>query len=351
MLLVCVWARFKPAHVSSWHSRVCCLCFAPNTGYSFPCNTYTARPGTWVLNVLIMPPHLGLSALCFCFSLLHVGFVITLMPLVVLVLAATLETSWKDCVSLELHLRDIRRWVGAVFLVALKRTSTHTLHHMLFAFSPFPVAAFYCILLNLLKWAMESPTSCVSITSSSGESFAHNMWNPLMEVWFHEQISGVFEPFVDEIDVAKIALSCHFAPDSLCHEEGDHDFAWRNTGHRCCHQTFFVISRTRPSRPSSIALWQPSSWPWRDRLSMCMQVDAQQETLACGDWFPLFTVTGCTEFSNFSATVTTFWKLFDTTSTGGSRVTALHQWHLAGGFRGNRAPVSGWKSRTQFHYN
>ena len=44
-----------------------------------------------------------------------------------------------------------------------------------------------------------------------------------MELLFHEQISGVFEPFVAEIDLAKIALSCHFA--LLCYKEGDHDFA------------------------------------------------------------------------------------------------------------------------------
>ena len=34
-----------------------------------------------------------------------------------------------------------------------------------------------------------------------------------MELIFHEQICGAFEPFVDEIDLAKIALSCHFALD------------------------------------------------------------------------------------------------------------------------------------------
>ena len=64
---------------------------------------------------------------------------------------------------------------------------------------------------------MESPTSCVSTTSSSGESFALDMWIPVMELLFHEQISGAFEPFVDEIDLAKIALSCHFALDLLCY--------------------------------------------------------------------------------------------------------------------------------------
>ena len=32
-----------------------------------------------------------------------------------------------------------------------------------------------------------------------------------MEPLFRVQIDGVFEPFVDEIDLAKTALSCHFA--------------------------------------------------------------------------------------------------------------------------------------------
>ena len=51
------------------------------------------------------------------------------------------------------------------------------------------------------------------------------MWNPLMKLLFHEQISGAFEPFVDEIDLAKIALSCHIALDSLWYKEGAHDSA------------------------------------------------------------------------------------------------------------------------------
>ena len=72
---------------------------------------------------------------------------------------------------------------------------------------------------------MESTTSSVSTAWSSGESFAHNMWNPLLELLFHGQISSVLLLFVDEIDLAKIALSCHFALDVLCHKEGAHSSA------------------------------------------------------------------------------------------------------------------------------
>ena len=70
---------------------------------------------------------------------------------------------------------------------------------------------------------MESPSSYVSTTSSSGESFAHNVWNLVMELIFHEQIGGVLEPFVNEIDLAKVALSCHFALDLLCYQGGIDD--------------------------------------------------------------------------------------------------------------------------------
>ena len=34
------------------------------------------------------------------------------------------------------------------------------------------------------------------------------------------RLAAFFEPYVDEIDLAKIALSCHFALDLLCFKEG-----------------------------------------------------------------------------------------------------------------------------------
>ena len=41
-----------------------------------------------------------------------------------------------------------------------------------------------------------------------------------MVLLFRVQIGGLFELFVDEIDLARIALSCHFALDFLCDKEG-----------------------------------------------------------------------------------------------------------------------------------
>ena len=58
--------------------------------------------------------------------------------------------------------------------------------------------------------AMASPTSSVSTASSSGESFAHNMWNPFLELLFHEQVCSFLVLNVDDFDLARIALSCEF---------------------------------------------------------------------------------------------------------------------------------------------
>ena len=49
------------------------------------------------------------------------------------------------------------------------------------------------------------------------------MWNHLLELLFLEQTSGVIVLYVEEIELAQIALSCHFAFDLLCHKERGHD--------------------------------------------------------------------------------------------------------------------------------
>ena len=64
---------------------------------------------------------------------------------------------------------------------------------------------------------MESFSSSVSTVPSFEDVLSHNRWNPLLELLSLEQVSGIFASFVDEIDLAKIALSCHFALDLLCY--------------------------------------------------------------------------------------------------------------------------------------
>ena len=46
-----------------------------------------------------------------------------------------------------------------------------------------------------------------------------------MELFFHVRIGGIFVLIVNEIDLARIALSCHFALDVLCDKEGAHGSA------------------------------------------------------------------------------------------------------------------------------
>ena len=126
------------------------------------------------------------------------------------------------CIALELKQhRYLRTGVSAVFLIGFYVTLTHAFASLVVLLSAPSPAHPFCS----SGEAMESPTSSVSSTSGSGESFAHNMWNPLLELLFHGQISGAFKPFIVEIDPAKIAFSCHFALDVLCYKEGAHDSA------------------------------------------------------------------------------------------------------------------------------
>ena len=74
----------------------------------------------------------------------------------------------------------------------------------------------YCF----LEQVMDSLSSSTYTVPSFDDYFAHNMWNPLLELLFLEQVSGIFESLVVEIDLAKVALSFHFASDLLsCKEE------------------------------------------------------------------------------------------------------------------------------------
>ena len=79
----------------------------------------------------------------------------------------------------------------------------------------------YCF----LEQVMDSLSSSASTVSSFDDYFAHNMSNPLLELLFLEQVSGIFASFVVEIDLAKITLTCHFALDLLCYKEGAYDSA------------------------------------------------------------------------------------------------------------------------------
>ena len=104
-------------------------------GYYLPCNDRTATPGIWVMNMLIMLPHLGHSAtrwvrhnfdISSCFDACNnIGEVL------------------ENCVAFELkHHRYSRTRFSAVSLIGLSMTVTHAMHQMLCALSPFTLRSF-----------------------------------------------------------------------------------------------------------------------------------------------------------------------------------------------------------------
>ena len=143
-------------------------------------------------------------------------------------------------------------------------TFTHALHRMWFAFSPFfflqpfsvpcctfsePWKAQLCVFLPLRAMMKVSHTTCGTLR-----------WN-----FFDEQICcGAFEPSVDEIDFAEIALLSFCSRFTLLQRCSRGYMTLRKAPllleffmvwHHCL-QTFFVTSQARQSRPSSIAWLQ-----------------------------------------------------------------------------------------------
>ena len=55
--------------------------------------------------------------------------------------------------------------------------------------------------------------SSVSTSLDTVDFDERNFWNPMLELLFHVQVGGILEIYVEEIDLASIALSCHSALD------------------------------------------------------------------------------------------------------------------------------------------
>ena len=85
-------------------------------------------------------------------------------------------------------------------------------------FQLFSVFCFAFSGLLLSQQAMDRLSSSASTASSIDDYSERNMWNPLSELFF-EQVSGIFASNLVDIDLARMALSCHFALDLLCYKE------------------------------------------------------------------------------------------------------------------------------------
>ena len=127
-----------------------------------------------------------------------------------------------------------------MFVIGFSFVLTHASHRFWFSFSPFFLAWPFAVS-GCLRKSWKAQLRVFLPPRALDEPFAHNMWNPMMELLFQVQIGGTFEPFVDEIDLARIALSCHFALDLLCYKEGAHDSAWRFIGHHCPWSVSVVV--------------------------------------------------------------------------------------------------------------
>ena len=66
--------------------------------------------------------------------------------------------------------------------------------------------------------AMDRHSSSASTVPSLDGDFEHNIWNPLLNLLFLEQVSCIFASKLVGIDLPRIALTCHFVLDLLCHK-------------------------------------------------------------------------------------------------------------------------------------
>ena len=61
--------------------------------------------------------------------------------------------------------------------------------------------------------------SDISSTPTSSDSVdldEHKIWNPVLELPFHVHVGVFMVAYFDELDLKRIALSCHFALGILC---------------------------------------------------------------------------------------------------------------------------------------
>ena len=166
LLLVFAWARFSPAHILNWRLHVSGQCYAPNTDYGLPCNTCTDTLGKECADHAAALGSLGLTR--------------------------WVRHNFDTSAALELKQRRyLRTRVSAVFLIGFFVTLTHAFVSLVILLSALFPARFFCS----SEEAVESPTSCVSTASSSGESFAYNTWNPLLGT----AISRTYEQHLDTL--------------------------------------------------------------------------------------------------------------------------------------------------------
>ena len=145
-----------------------------------------------------------------------------------------------------------------------------------------------------------SDASSVSTASSAVDFAAHNVWKPMMEQLFHVQIGCIFELFVEEIDSARVAFSCHSALNVLRDMAGIHGSAWRITEYLFPWTTAVYIRAPLPLGSCSTMLLYfdylssmyscPRRWDTGDLVTECWykrSTPEGKELTTCGTEAPL----------------------------------------------------------------
>ena len=75
---------------------------------------------------------------------------------------------------------------------------------------------------------ISSTYTCSSLLTSqnSDEHSDHNMWNPVLGLFYHKMIGVCMKMTIDEVTAERIAVSCHFSLDLAANQdnnEGDSD--------------------------------------------------------------------------------------------------------------------------------
>ena len=85
------------------------------------------------------------------------------------------------------------------------------------------VVCVYCSQLSqfgfLLPQSRDGQSSSAFTVPSIDDYLEHNVWNPVLEMLFLEQVCAIFASYLVEIVLDKIALSCNFTLDLLCYME------------------------------------------------------------------------------------------------------------------------------------
>ena len=102
-------------------------------------------------------------------------------------------------------------------MVLLIGLIVHCTRNIVMCFSCSQVFAFSELLLS--QQVMDRLSSPPSTATSVDDFSEHNMWNLLLELLFLEHVNGIVDSYLVDLDLAKIALSCHCALDLLCYKE------------------------------------------------------------------------------------------------------------------------------------